>query len=55
MLYRGVITFPHFSFQASEAARAKVDVVNFSYGEACHWVDKGYEYNIIVNHAQVVV
>ena len=27
--------------QANEAAKLRVDVVNFSYGEACHWVDKG--------------
>ena len=27
--------------QANEAAKLRVDVVNFSYGEASHWVDKG--------------
>lgn len=30
--------------QANEAAKLRVDVVNFSYGEACHWVDKGSVY-----------
>lgn len=31
----------HIILQANEAAKLRVDVVNFSYGEACHWVDKG--------------